>query len=298
MRRWLALAIGWAQLHGQEMEWRGPVAGLIFDAPSRAIRLIAGVPGGAYLGAELAGNIDEASIAPNGAAAIVKAEGGYFLLQGPNLANRMRIGLPEDKFEGAAWSSNSQAAVLMRNGNPVKISTGGVETRMTAPPAAVRSIAVNGDGSLALASTADGLFEISEAAAVPVAGLSAPGPCVYGEAAGSFYCLAAGGPGRVRNLAWEPLPPTGFETDLRALAVSPDGRRLYLADAGQARILILDPASGATTAEVPLAVAAEGLSGLAGATSLYQLTWRRESPDAVWLLDTRRSPSVYFVPGQ
>ena len=53
----------------------GPTSGLLFDAPSRAIRVVMGVPGAAYLGAALASDLDNGSVSPNGRLAVAMSAG-------------------------------------------------------------------------------------------------------------------------------------------------------------------------------------------------------------------------------
>src|SRR5512134_3362781 len=75
----LLLALGAA--FGQDGGLTGPVSGMVFDADSRSLRPVVGVPGAAYLGQPAVSGLDWASVAPNGRAALVLSNAQLRLLR-------------------------------------------------------------------------------------------------------------------------------------------------------------------------------------------------------------------------
>ena len=94
---------------GQMAPLGGPVSGLIFDAPSRSVRPIIGVPGSSYLGQALLENIDNAFIAPDGESALVVANTQVLLIRRLRSGNPARLpvsGLGH-RVDYVSWVPNS-----------------------------------------------------------------------------------------------------------------------------------------------------------------------------------------------
>src|ERR1700733_3647728 len=69
-------------LSAQQTSLTGPVEALIFDAPTRSLHAVFGVPGAASFGPALLDNLDLASVAPHQKYGIVFENGKCLLVSG------------------------------------------------------------------------------------------------------------------------------------------------------------------------------------------------------------------------
>ena len=56
---------------GQMASLKGPISGIVYDAPSRSVRPVMGFPGSSYLGKAIVNDVQMASISPDGESALV-----------------------------------------------------------------------------------------------------------------------------------------------------------------------------------------------------------------------------------
>ena len=298
--RLIALALAAVLLPAQEStRLTGPTSGLIFDAPTRAIRVVMGVPGAAYLGAAVASDLDNGSVAPNGRLAVAVAAGAASLF---NVADSSLTSLGAGCDGVVGWSADS-AAVALGCADGVRLyrlSSSGIDRLELATFAAkVSALAV--DGSAVLAAAADGIYRIEPGsarllAAVPnAAGFALSGKTLYAVDRAAKSVIA------VDNLATSAAmrlvagAGQGLEDPI-AVGVSADGARLYVADGGESKALrVFDAATAEMLSRVELDFAPGRVDALGN--GLYLLKARQEAADTVQVLDARQL-AVYFVPAQ
>lgn len=113
-------------LAAQQGSLTGPVEAYIFDAPTRSLRAVIGLPGAASFGPALRDSLDFASVAPSQSYGIGFQRGRCLLISGlgSSLATRTLSGV-ESQPEGIAWSGDGSHAVLYsRAGNWLQTLSG------------------------------------------------------------------------------------------------------------------------------------------------------------------------------
>ena len=92
---------------------RGPVTAYYFDAPSRSVRAIAGVPGAAYLSAAQDSAFDAVWMAPGGRMSLAVKQGALWLVQysdgGPSFTPLNGVAGDADRV---IWSPDGKGAAL------------------------------------------------------------------------------------------------------------------------------------------------------------------------------------------
>lgn len=275
----------------------GPTTGFMYDAPSRAIRVVMGVPGSAYLGRAVASDLDLGSVSPDGRWAVSAGNGELLLI---DLASGAVSRLGAGSAEQIAWNEASTAVAAVRGGVArLYRLNGGVaeavalaEFRGNGAPVAVDANAVYmaGDG---------GVYRVDNesakllAPAGEVSGLTLAGGTLYAADKTNHQILAIG------NLTGSPEvrlalgAAQGIDEPV-ALGAARDGSRLFVAE--KARTLsAFNPGTGELSSRVELDFDASRLDPVGG--SLYLLRARAADGDTVQLLDARQM-TVYFVPAQ
>jgi hypothetical protein len=239
-------------LPAQSTQLRGPVAGAVFDPPTRSIRWIVGAPGAAYLGAAVAHGVDFAAVSPDGALAVAVQGGSLHLLHlGSNVA-AATLEIEAGAVDGIVWSRDSTAVAVHGSGTrvwknlataPERIDLAGVErARWTA-------LAVEPGADAVLAAAEDGLYLLTAARARLVApvpspsaiALSADGDVVYVTSRARREVVAIR---HWRGSAEIALVAGGIE-DPVAVSLGGDGRSLLVAG-GVSRSLVEVDLSGHT----------------------------------------------------
>lgn len=294
--RLLTLASAAVLLPAQESaRLAGPTSGLLFDAPSRAIRVVMGVPGAAYLGAAVANDLDNGSVSPDGRLAVAVSGGAASLLKIAD-ASLAPLG---DGCEGAlAWAADSSAFALACSDGVrlFKVSSGAAQRASLAEFLGANALAVDASGSAVFAAGADGIYRVdAESAALlaPVANASS-----LALAGGTLYAVdrAAKQVVALDNLSGSAsLRSVAGVEDPIAVGVSPDGTRLYVAE-GEAKVLaVFNPATAEPLSRIALDFAPARVDSLGN--SLFLLNARKETTDTVQVLDARQL-AVYFIPAQ
>ncbi|MEZ5402645.1 MAG: hypothetical protein R2729_23420 [Bryobacteraceae bacterium] len=298
----------------QTVAWRGPISGIVHDAPSHSLRQVVGVPGGAYLGAPLRANVESAAISPDGNAAVATEDGRAILIEelrndSPLVRELADVG----EISAAAWGVNSGVAVIYSASSRrvwrITIGTEAPDALVAEPglpEGEVASVATDADGTRVLVSLRHpengGIYEMVDGSAVRVVQTPAPGAIVFSSVRSEFLALD-NGERRVLKLsssepgAWEQIDLASDEDqagELKGLAVSKDGRNLYVAADG--RVLIYDLGGRFLSSQIDLPAAPDRVAELAAADAVYVLTSRQKSEEPLWILDARRVPSVFFVP--
>lgn len=313
----IAIVLGAWPAAGQTGAWKGPISGLLYDSPSRAIRPLIGFPGASYLGAALVTGIENASIAPGGEAALVIEGGRVMLIENLGGEGQRRTVVPgiAGRLEQAAWSPDSRVAVVY---SPATRQLWRIETGNAAGAAAidlphlpgeVTSLAADAGARNILVSVRHaeegGFYAVQDQGAARLIALANPGPVVFSRSAGgTFYAVDLETRQLLRSSifdsgGWEPLTFAGEEERLAepcGIALSRDEETLYVAGAAGRLIRAYNLAARSLQSEIQLAAAPNMLAELAGTASVYLLASREKPGQPVWILDARLAPAVFFVP--
>ncbi|MBI5085173.1 MAG: hypothetical protein HZB13_11320, partial [Acidobacteria bacterium] len=111
----LALAASVALAAAQDSALRGPLSGFLPDPAGRSLRAIVGMPGAAYAGDPAISEVDFASAAPSGQAALVSKNGAIFVLRALQTGAPAWVELPGQTpgISLAAWSDNADSLALV-----------------------------------------------------------------------------------------------------------------------------------------------------------------------------------------
>lgn len=306
--RVIALASAAVVLPAQEStRIAGPTSGLVYDAPSRSLRVVMGVPGAAYLGGALASDLDGGSVSPNGRFALTVADGALNLV---SLADQAvsSLGSSAGCASGAAamaWSADSGAVAVGCAGGVglFRVAGGGVAERLSlAALDGVTSLAVDNAGAAVFATRADGIYRVDSSDARMIAAVeNASGLVLAG--ADTLYAVDRAGKrvmavdhlatsAALRQVAGE---AQGL-ADPVAVGVSPDGQQLFVAEAGEGRaVRVFNAATLEMRARLELDFDPARVDALGN--GLYLLNARKEAGDTMHVLDARQL-AVYFVPAQ
>lgn len=317
-RYFFVLLLAGGLLRAQDPGLQGPTSGLLYDAPSQAIRLVLGIPGAAYLGPEVAGGITNACLAPGGEAALVERDGAWYVVT--ELRGESPVWAPVEDLQSsprlAVWSADSRAVAFAdEEARLIRVikagEAGGFALSVDDLPGKVMALTAGPEGRFIYASTMEeerggwvyrsgeepGWTLMSPTAGAAKLALSPQGDILYaadpvrGELL-EFRQPDQGGaftPGVITLL--EP------ETPVVALRLSRDGRKLLAARGGEApRIDVIDLASRELVEQVELDAVPAALERLPGGPHLL-LNSRRQAGDLVMILaDGPAAFRTYFVP--
>ncbi len=299
------LALAAAGLPAQQAKLDGPVSGLVYDGQSKSLRLVMGVPGAAFLGGELAGSLDMASVSPDGRFALALSGGKLSLI---------RLDQPDAPFqlldenvtvERIAWSQDSSAAAVAGDGRVTLwhgLAAQASRRDLTLPGdvGSLTALAVHPEGnSVAIASKSavyylNGesklLAQTQDASALLFAGAD----LFLADRATSQIM-------RIRNYAdsaeMSLLAGSALGIDDPvAIGLAPGGVSLMVAGGASRSLLWLDRSTGEVSRSLALDFEPSRLDRFSGASPLFVLNSRASSTDPVQILDGGSDPAVYFVP--
>lgn len=315
LRSSLVAAVAALSLAAQGVRWGGPISGLVYDSPTKSLRQILGAPGGARLGPTLLDGVEWAAVSPSGKAALVVVEAQARLVTSLDLDE----GSPGQALDGlaadpklACWSSDSSSVVVyssvgrsmqrivLTSGNPEvqqSVAIDGQDTELTAL-ASDRTgetlAAVTAEGAVLLLArdgTATRLLPEVEATAIA---LNPEGKMLWvaDRALQRILRLPIAEPDSTEETI---LTDSEKLADVTMLSLSADGQRLTLADRSTLRLHQLDIDQRSLDEGVLMDAPATTLYPL-GNSALKLLSPRSKQGEPMYLLDERRSPSVFFVP--
>jgi len=288
--------------------FHGPVSGFVYA--SRSVRPLQGPPGSALLGAAVVSDVDWASVAPSGTAAVITKEGhsGVWLgLSGEAPSQSSPEGLIDaidravwNRDGSVAWMYSSSGAQLQR----LRISGGAASVDPAislAPFGDVTTFAVDPNGAQVVFGVVGGLYRVQGGIGPNLLGtMGRPSAAAFDETGNRLYVVDAdtqaifafegGGSFQFASLA----QTDGPVADSVGLGVSTGGRYVLLADRAIRAVRVYDGASGALTATLPLDFAPSCLEAIS-ANSVFLLN-RGSNHEWLLLLDARQFPSIYFVP--
>ena len=303
-------ATGWAQ---PSTGVAGPVTGYIFDSHAGAVRPMLGIPGPAYLGNALAAGFHTASVAPDGSAALAVQERGGKLLfySGFQTAKPVTSVVPgsltgADRF---AWSADSGSAAIYSSATGKgQILTGLAKAPSISAPIDLSSLpgpvtALAFDGSLLIAAVSGdsgGLYAAS-ATAPPQRIAAALNPSAIALAGKSLYFADSQAQQifQVQNYAGTAATVI-FASDASidspvGLELSVDGRRLYVANAGNQQLVAYDIASRGPMQNLPLPFTPTRLDRF-GDPAVFVMNGTGAGPLYVMRDGGPGKAAIYFVP--
>jgi hypothetical protein len=294
------LTLAAAVVSGQTVE--GPVMGFVIDGRGHTLRPLLGVPGAAILGdaVKTPSPVTPEAVSPSGDYAVVWT-GGREAIWTPSGSLEPIGQLPSGRFAvalsprgtAAGFYSPSEGLVRVIAGLP-GASSDISEFRLDTVGGACGKFGVSDDGALLLCSSGANAVVLGasgELARIPFAAAVTELAFVPG----SHDALIADGPEAflVRNVdahgSATPLN-AGLDT-ISSAAVTTDGRRALLADAGSRKVSILPLAPGAQATVLDCHCVPESLARING--SVYRLGGY--SGSAMRLLDTGSTPPRIVV---
>lgn len=301
-------------LPAQQPSVGGPVEALTFDAPTRSLRPVIGVPKAASFGPALLDNLDFASVAPLQTYGIVFEGGKCLFVSGlgtKTISSAAIAGVTSDP-EGIVWSGDGSLAILYSlagswfqtiagfpsapvAGALVDLSSLGGKFTAVAVDAQGKQIAVGISGDTgAVYQSAGGQFTPLLSMTNPVSlSFSNDGLTLFAldAAADQIKAVVLGGQG------FQTLPLTGMTNPIaiQSLEDSQNRQLLYIAGGSDRILRILDVASQQIVMDVPLDFQPTGLDPF-GAGS-FLLASRSKAANPLWLFASTPLPGAYyFVP--
>ncbi len=279
----------------QSTRLAGPTSGWLFDAPSRAIRVVMGVPGAAYLGDAVAGDLDNGSVSPDHRLAVTMSAGAASLL---NMADSSTVSLGEGCEGAVAWAADSAAVALgCRDGVQLyRLSKGRAERAELTGFRGANALAVDLSGHV-FAAGSDGIYRLDAESGRLLASIDASSLALFGS---TLYAVDRSG-GQVVALdnltgsgALRVVAGTGQGLeDPSAVGISADGARLFVVERESKRLKVFNPATSELLSTLELDFPAGRVDSLGN--SLFLLNSRKEASDIVQVLDARQL-AVYFIP--
>lgn len=313
-----ASRLGWAlcglalSCFSQTLQISGPSTGLVFDAPTGSLRRILGNPGAARLSTPLLSGLDWASVAPDGVSAVISLQGETRLVTAADLdGSPIDAVLPEPRF--SAWAPDSSSVALYspaaaaiqwlrRDGSlstaEPSIPLTGAEGSAVAFAADAASrqafIAIDGAG-LFRVSAADGTSLLLPAPHVSALAVEPGGAALWAADRDAAAVIQILQPGSSEPAVSPLLTDSEKLTDISALGLGAGGRHLYIADRAAKLLFSFDRDAAALSEGIALDTPAAALLPL-GRPSLLFLGARQGDRDALYLLDERTTPTLFFVP--
>lgn len=284
---------------GQDSTISGVYSGMVFDPVERSLRLVNGVPGGAYLGGSLSGDLDFAAVAPNGTTAVAFRGGTAYLIPAPSAPWKAVAG-EQATPSLAAWSEDSRSVALSIGSSIVMMKDGEwLPLGELASPAI--SLAIFGD-SVYAGRDGEVLRLSSGSAPRAVAAVAEPSALaiakdvlyVADRSRGDILAVSSlDSAPETRLLASESLSVP----DPAALALSADGRTLLVAGGKSKLFAALDASSGVMASVTELDFEPSVIQRMAssGSGQLILLNHRSEAQPSLQVFDISRN-AIFFVP--
>ncbi len=293
----------------QEVRLAAPISGAVFDAHSRSLRPVVGVPGAAYLGDALVSGLDLAVVSPDGKLALAVLNGKLCAIRG---LDTLQIEWKElegalEGVERIAWSGDAGAAAVYSPSSGRLQFWRDLAAQGTADLSGMSgrlaALAVDSSGRAAAAAfEAGGVWAISAGAEPRLlarmdhpAALALAGQdrdlFIADRAANEILLLrnyAQGG-----GAALFAAAPQGV-LDPVAMAISPDGRSLVVASAEGRRLTAFNLVSAEVSGETVADFEPSRLERFS--KSLFLLNHGGDGKDPLQVLDGSLGLSIYFVP--
>ncbi|WP_321473843.1 beta-propeller fold lactonase family protein [uncultured Paludibaculum sp.] len=310
----LCLALAAVSAAAQGSALSGPVSGLLIDEQSRSVRPIIGMPGSAYAGTPLVSSFDFASTAPDGRNALVAKDQTLYLVR------RLDGGAPvwrefaksESLPSRVAWSDGAESVALVNEDASALDLWSGLASEpkltgtvsLTGITERIVAIAVDKDAAFAFASTqgeSSGTLYLLTPGAEPRMLMPLTGAGALLLTGNSLYVADRGLSTVTRVTNWSQNPNLATVAssgsgvaDPVGVALSQDGKLLYVANAESRQILAYDLKSNTLKGALDLDFVPKGLDRM-GSSSLFLLRNGVAGEQPAQVLDTA-AQKVFFVP--
>lgn len=303
-----------ACLPGQQASVNGPVEAFTFDAPTRSLRPVIGIPGGAAFGPALSDNLDIASVAPlqNYGVAFQNGKCLFVTRLGSKTISSVAIAGITRYPEGILWSGNGSLAILYSlsgswfqtiagfpsapvAGEVVSVSSlgGSFVALAVDTPGQQIVVGISGDNGAVYQSTG-GQFTALVSMANPVSlSFSGDGQTLYAldEAAGEVKAVLMSSHGFQTLL----LPGMTNPIAIQSSTDSQNRQVLYVAGGSDRILRILDVASQQIITDVALNFKPTSVAPFG--SSSFVLASRSQAANPLWLFASTPAPGkYYFVP--
>ena len=299
MNRNILIALLTAAPLAAQTRLAGPVSGVVFDAKAKSLRPMLGVPGASYLGNAVATGLDIAAVSPDGKLALgVGADGlSMIVLDGGFAAARQAIAKDLTSADLIAWSRDSKtAAIYSEAADSITFINENREVATARAEGTVTVLAVSGDeaaiavgGELSVVS-ARGRRLVTRLGSISAIAIAGADLYLADREAEQVFAIR----GYRDQGAPELLASAGRGVaDPVALAVSANGKSLWIAGGMSKSLYRVDAAAGSVDATLPLDFEPSRLEAMGG---MFLLNARFAAGDSFELLAGGDNPAVYFVP--
>jgi len=275
----------------------GVSSGFVFDEQARALRVVVGVPGAAYLGSALESGLDAASVSPDGSLAVT-VRGHEASLVDLATGRTSLLGELDGTPSAFAWNADSVAVAASRLTRFRKLRSASPErTDLLAPASGVTALALDAEGRV-LAAAPDGIYVADGSG--PRLIEAAPGITAIAISGADLYVASTARKQVLVTRRYAESPETslvageasGLDTPV-AVAGSPDGSLVYVADGTAKAVFAFRPATGELVFRLDLDFMPSRLDRFHG--SLFLLNSRASDSEPVQLFDAAQR-AAYFVP--
>jgi hypothetical protein len=309
----LFLGINLVRTLPAQTAFAGPIVALTYDAPTRSLRAVNGLPGSSSFGPALMDNVYFASLAPGQNYGLAFQDGKWLFVSGLGSTSLSRTAISGiDQYpDGIVWSGSGSVAILY------SISQGWFQTVSGFPNAPVAAalvsvsslagsfsaIATNGTGSeIAVAASGDSgaVYQYSSGQFNRLASMSNPLSLSFSTNSQTLFALDGSSQdvfaitvssGGIQTLS---LPGLGNPIAIQASTDSQNRPLLYIASASDHTLRILDTATLQILNDVSLSVQPTGLAPFG--TNSFVLVPRTQSSNPLWLFSIIPQPGAFFVP--
>jgi WD40 repeat protein len=305
--------IFFTRLPAQQTTLTGPVEAFTFDAPSRSVRAVIGLPGSASFGPALLQNIDLASMAPGQSYGLV-IEGGKCLFVsnvGSTKISSSAIAGVSGYPDGIAWSAGGSLAILYsRSGSWLQTisgfpgapeaeavldlsSLGGPVTAVTSDaPGKQIAVGVTGDRA-GVYQASGGVFTLLGSISKPISlSFSNDGQTLYALDGATLEVTAI----TVASHGFQTLALSGIANPIAIQSAEDSANRqvLYVAGGSDRTLLTLDVQTRQTLSQIALNFQPTSLDAFGGKS--FVLRYRSQTASPLWLFSSLPLPGAYFVP--
>jgi hypothetical protein len=298
-------------LSAQQAPFEGPTEGVIFDAPTRSFRTIAGSLGSAFLGPAVLADFNYGSVAPHKNYGLAFRDGRCFLVSAVDSQQASITMLPGcfNMPEDVAWSGDGSAAVLYsRTEGWLRILSGlpgsptSASLAVVLPGSHVSTVAADYDGShvlIGITGDMPGVYLLRKDQTLsPILPLA--NPTALGIAGTIAYVIDAG-TSQVFELSLADLSSQSWRfdgvTDPIAIQASQDAAMrsvIYIAGGSDHTLLVYDAGSHNLIAPVQLDFAPTMMVPLG--QHGFLLRPRLTAEDTIWTSTDDSPPAAYFIP--
>jgi hypothetical protein len=302
-----------SRLPAQPASFSGPVEAITFDAPTRSVRAVLGVPGAASFGPALMDSVDLASVAPLQSYGLVFESGKCLFVSGlgSKTISSLAVAGVTSYPEGVVWSGNGSLAILYSHAGDWFQTIAGFPGAPVAGPlvdvsalgGSFVTVAVDAPGKqIAVAVSGDngGVFQASGQSFTRLASMTQPVSLSFSNNAQTLYALDAATPQVTavtlssHGLQTLALPGMTNPIAIQSLEDSENRQLLYIAGGSDRILRIVDVASQQILNDVALNFQPTSLAPFGSGS--FVLAFRAQSTNPLWLFASTPQPGAYFVP--